>query len=119
MERFNSDCPFLLESVVSQCAEVADKAIAMLRRNWLEEKLKKGFVSDDQKTVVIRQRRIRIGTKLKKTGYTCPACESNNIRLCYSFCPLCGIKIKWELPSRLAYYITNEVTTAKKKEDGF
>jgi hypothetical protein len=75
----------LFDSIISPCAEEAERIICEL------------FLPNSERPPVTIKAFTYPGRieRKKKTGYSCPKCQYSSIRLNANFCPGCGKPLKW------------------------
>ncbi|RYD88632.1 MAG: hypothetical protein EOP50_18805 [Sphingobacteriales bacterium] len=82
-----SGASMLVHDIIAPCAEMAERMMLELARQ------------EDRPSIALRKVRHGGGSHhLRKSGYTCPACRWDTVRLHDRFCAGCGRAIEWGDP---------------------
>lgn len=87
MERNFGRASMLVKSILSPCAEEAERILLdVVTSNSLKKPVRITMVKHQSSRHLNRKR---------KSGYACPSCRQENINLNSHYCPGCGKPIEW------------------------
>ena len=88
MLRLYSNKSKLLESIISPCAEEAERILCDLLTSSVEP--------HPVVVMAVRHTGSRHLFRMRETGYKCPKCNYEHLRYNSNYCPGCGKPIEWK-----------------------